>query len=319
MKASESLFEMQTPRITVGIPTLNRLKFLKEAVQSVLTQDYPELEVVIAQDSGASGIDDEISQWALATAKQDSRIVYFAHEAPVGLAGNWNSIVRRATGEFTMLIGDDDRLLSSCLRILTQPIQSCHVDVVFANHWVIDGMGNRLAAETDLFTSQYGRTKLKEGIQEDPFIVVWTNSIPMSSSIVRTSLLQDFKFREDLNCPELECFARLANGGGRFAFVSNRVSEYRTYGESETSKGLTLEKLFWYLESIPVPKSAQTAKKAFMKSILPGTLAREMRAGNYRGVRALAQSGHLGVGYLCKHPKLAAMVALATLQYIVSH
>ena len=305
---------MSGPKVTIGIPTVNRLGFLREAVLSARTQGHGDIEVLVSRDGTADPAGPEIAEFVGKVAAEDGRVVYVQQPSRLGLAGNWNAIARRATGEYTMIMGDDDRLLPSCVETLVATAAALDADVVFSDHWVIDSEGGRLLSETDRCSDRYGRTRLQEGLLAAAHSVVWRNSIPMSASLVRTEWLRKLGFRPDLNCPELEFFARAANAGARFAFVKQRLVEYRSHAMSETSAGLTLESLFTHLAPIPVPDPVAAQKASLLKALLPAALAREWRRGNWAGIRALARSGYIDGPLLARNPKVVGLLLLSWLR-----
>src|SRR5678815_4683061 len=214
--------------VTIGIPTFLRFGYLQESVYSALGQVHSEIEVLISDD----GTDPRIREWSEGLARADSRVRYQRTAGRVGLAGNWNAIGSSARGELTAIIGDDYRLLPTFVSSLLELER--HSDVVFGNVFLIDGGGERLGAESMRHTRAYGRDRLAVGLLPDPAAVVWANSVPMTGSLIRTARLRALRFREELNPPELEFFARLAAGGGRFSFCGEYVSEYRVHPGSET-------------------------------------------------------------------------------------
>ena len=47
-------------RVTVAIPTFNRKLFLKEALESVLAQDYSNVEIVVSDNASTDGTEDVV-------------------------------------------------------------------------------------------------------------------------------------------------------------------------------------------------------------------------------------------------------------------
>ena len=130
---------MQTPRVSICIPTVDRLPYLRESVASAQSQSLRALEILIGDD----GDSDELRMWALGAAAADERVRYLKTPRRLGLAGNWNFLAELATGEFLTIIGDDDRLLPEFAERLLHETTN-EVAVVFSNHYVIDGTGRRL-------------------------------------------------------------------------------------------------------------------------------------------------------------------------------
>lgn len=88
--------------VSVVIPTRNRAAMLQRAVQSVLAQTYPHLEVVIVDDAS----NDETKN--VVRVFQDSRVRYIRHEVNRGGSAARNTGVCSATGEYIAFLDDDD-------------------------------------------------------------------------------------------------------------------------------------------------------------------------------------------------------------------
>ncbi|MBW4488033.1 MAG: glycosyltransferase [Trichocoleus desertorum ATA4-8-CV12] len=255
------------PLVTIAIPTYSRLSYLKEAVASALAQTYSNVEVLISQDPRPDGLDESINTWSEALANQNSKVRYRFNTYNLGLAGNWNALADAAEGEYLVIPGDDDRLLPNFTELMVNAINS-DINLAFANHYIINSQGVRLESESYQYTQHYHRDVLLPGEVQYPEVLIWQNSIPMSASLIRTQDVQKLRFKEDLNTPEIELFIRLAQAGGRFAFVPHYVSEYRVHERSATRAGLRIEKLVSYLLTIPVHPTIEPYKEELLSSFM---------------------------------------------------
>jgi glycosyltransferase involved in cell wall biosynthesis len=256
--------------VSIAIPTFNRLDYLKEAVASALAQTYERVEVLIGDD----GREEAIRAWGEEIARRDARVRYRRNPYNLGLAGNWNALADAARGEFLVIIGDDDRLLPEFVETLIDVIQSTAAQVAFSNHYLIDDQGSRLEALSRQCTERYRRDQLPAGEVRDAALCVWQNSVPMSAALMRRREIQRLRFKEDLNTPEIELFARLAQESGRFAFTPAYLSEYRTHTRSATTKGLQSERLVKYLAAIPVSRAVEPYKRELMSGLLVDAVSR---------------------------------------------
>lgn len=263
------------PLVSIAIPTVDRLDYLKEAVRSALAQSYEHVEVLIGNDGPTA----EIEEWSRGIAADDRRVRYQRSQSRLGLAGNWNALADAAQGEFLIIIGDDDRLLPNFVERLMEVIPPS-VQVAFSNHYLIDSEGVRLEAESRQLTSRYHRDELSAGEIINPARWVWQNSVPMSAAMVRTQVVQRLRFKEDLNTPEIEFFVRLAQEGGHFFFTPEYLAEYRVHNKSATGAGLRGETLVKYLAPICVAPDVEPYKREFMASLLVNTVTRCLRQGN---------------------------------------
>jgi len=99
-------------RVTVAIPTLNRSEMLMRAVRSALEQTYGDVEVIVSDDAST---DDTLQRLSEIT---DARMRVFRREKRLGLAGNFDFCLRQATGEFFLLLGNDDILTPRAIELL---------------------------------------------------------------------------------------------------------------------------------------------------------------------------------------------------------
>lgn len=273
------------PLVTIAIPTFSRVHYLKEAVESALSQTYENIEVIIGDDGQAQSI----QVWSEGIASREPKIRYQRNESNLGLAGNWNALADAARGEFLVIIGDDDRLLPDSVSKLVDAILPDR-SAAFSNLHLIDSDGNRMETETIQHTRFYNRDILPAGEIANAEAVVWQNSVPISAALVRTSDVRRLRFKEDLNTPEIELFIRLAQEQGRFVFVSDYLCEYRVHPHSETAIGLRGERLAEYLLKIPVAADIEPYKREFMASLLINSVSRCLKHGEWRRARRLLNS-----------------------------
>ncbi len=90
------------PLVSVIVPTYNRPEMLKRAVESVLSQTYPSIEIVVVNDAG----DD--AEHIIRALNTRSDIFYIRHAANRGLAAARNTGIRAAHGKYIAYLDDDD-------------------------------------------------------------------------------------------------------------------------------------------------------------------------------------------------------------------
>jgi glycosyltransferase involved in cell wall biosynthesis len=277
------------PLVTIGIPTYRRLEYLKEAVVSALAQTYRPIEILISQDPTPNGPDEALHTWCQQLLHEKPEVRYQLNDHNLGLAGNWNAITDAASGEYLMIIGDDDRLRPDCIATL---VQLAHPDgaVAFSNHYIIDSLGKVLEEESKRTTSSYSRDALAEGEVNDPEHYAWLNGIPMSASLVRTDIVRRLRFKEELNTPELELFVRMASESLHFRFTPAYLAEYRVHAQAATAAGLRTEKLVLRLLDYPVQPANAPAKHALLSPMLINAVGRCLLDGDVLTARRMIHS-----------------------------
>ena len=93
-------------KFSVGIPAYKG-KYLKECVESILSQVYADFELIIVNDASPENLDKIICGFT------DKRIRYYKNErnfGAVNVVDNWNKCLSYAVGEYFVLMGDDDTM-----------------------------------------------------------------------------------------------------------------------------------------------------------------------------------------------------------------
>ncbi|HEY0967242.1 MAG TPA: glycosyltransferase family 2 protein [Opitutaceae bacterium] len=112
---------MPAPLISVLIPSYNRPELLVPTIESVLAQSHCDFEVIVSDDASPRGA--EIAA-ALSRFSADARFRLILQPKNLGWSDNRNALLAQATGEFVMLVGDDDLLPANALARLSRHISS---------------------------------------------------------------------------------------------------------------------------------------------------------------------------------------------------
>lgn len=94
----------QNTLISIGMPIYNGEPFLEKAVRSILAQDYPHLEIIISNDNST----DNSLKILQKLAAKDKRIRLFNQTTNLGLAANYNFVLKQAKGTYFMWAAQDD-------------------------------------------------------------------------------------------------------------------------------------------------------------------------------------------------------------------
>jgi glycosyltransferase involved in cell wall biosynthesis len=91
-------------RFSIVIPTHNRLGLLRDAVGSVLRQEFTDFELIVFDNAST----DDLKQFV--ESLHDPRVRYHRSERFLPVTDSWNSALDLATGKYVVLLGDDDGL-----------------------------------------------------------------------------------------------------------------------------------------------------------------------------------------------------------------
>lgn len=98
-------------KFSITIPCFKH-QFLSEAIESVLNQSCQDFELILVNDASPFPIDDVVEQY------NDTRIKYIKNKENCGaynVVNNWNICLQHASGDFIIMMGDDDCLTKNCL------------------------------------------------------------------------------------------------------------------------------------------------------------------------------------------------------------
>lgn len=142
-------------RFSVAIPAY-KPQYLKEAVESVLSQTNPDWELVIVDDCSPSDLRSIVSPYL-----KDSRIRFYRNDKNFGafdVIDNWNRSLDYCSGDYIICMGDDDKLMPACLDDLeslitkypSQGVYHIQTEIIDSSGTVIERLASRPEFESSL-------------------------------------------------------------------------------------------------------------------------------------------------------------------------
>jgi glycosyltransferase involved in cell wall biosynthesis len=165
------------PRISVVMPTYNGERFLRPAIESILSQTFRDFELIAIDDGSTDGTAAILREFA----DRDDRVTLLSNERNLGIAGATNRGLAAARGEFVALHDHDDISLPHRFQTEIDFLRS-HADltVVGSAATLIDENG-----------SQYAEFPLPcDEIDIKWRLLFWGDAFHYTSLMVRRSALQ---------------------------------------------------------------------------------------------------------------------------------
>lgn len=219
------------PKVSVCIPTYNRVELLPQAIESVLRQTYSDFELLVCDDGST---DDTLELMAKLS---DPRVRYIRHDRNIGKSNNMRSGFEAAIGDYFIKFDDDDRLTSDFLKRTVAILdKNSAVDFVGTDHWIIDIHNRRDRDRTQRNSRQWGRSELGAGIVDNLLEVVFVKqSFQIGATLFRRSALEAVGFMLPglQNCEDNDLFVRLALAGKQGYYLPELLMEYRVHAEQE--------------------------------------------------------------------------------------
>jgi len=214
------------PRISICIPTHNTARYLPQAIESVLSQDFADFELVICDNAST----DETPE--ICRRYDDPRIRYVRFEELANQAGNFNRCIEEARGEFVTLLHADDYFVAGFLTDRARRLgDNPELGFVFGAVQVVDADGAILSINSRWKEDRsFRRGELFELLLSGCLIS------PPSLMVRRASIQTAGLFRTDLTWGhDWEWTLRLAQQNAAY-FVSEPLSAYREHDASGTAE-----------------------------------------------------------------------------------
>jgi glycosyltransferase involved in cell wall biosynthesis len=223
--------------ISVVIPTYNRADLLGEAIDSVLAQNWPALEVVVVDDGSVDRTPEVLGAYG-----DQVRVI---RQENAGESSARNAGIRAARHELIGLLDSDNRWLRGKLeRQMGLFEEDLPPDFTFTGYTRFGDVPHADVLLEDWEATQgQALEQLLAGCRINTSTVIAT----------RSSLIAAGLFDETLRCAEdYDLWLRMALQGSRIAYLPEALTEYRIHGEAlsadatlvNTSTEQVLERLF---------------------------------------------------------------------------
>lgn len=151
---------MHTPLVTVAIPAYNHAPFIAQAIESVLSQDVPSLEVLVIDDAST----DATADIAEAIAARDPRVRVIRHPRNLGPGGASEEYVKYGRGEYLATLPSDDMFAPGKLKAQLEYL-STHpeIDMVGTGVMFIDEAGEPITHQSHFAASLFSTRNRTHG------------------------------------------------------------------------------------------------------------------------------------------------------------
>lgn len=95
---------MNTPLVSIIIPSYNRPHYLRRALKSALNQTYQNIEIIVIDDNSTKDL------YSIVQDFNDKRLSYYRNEENKGATYSRNKGIDLSKGEFINFLDDDDKL-----------------------------------------------------------------------------------------------------------------------------------------------------------------------------------------------------------------
>ncbi|MEI7611256.1 MAG: glycosyltransferase family 2 protein [Betaproteobacteria bacterium] len=121
------------------IPLYNHERFINRALDSLLSSDCSQIELIIADDFSSDQSLSMAKTWLEQHQDKFFRTVLIANERNLGITANLNNMIEQASGEFISALASDDMLAKHSIDNQKRQLMcNASIDFVFVNCAIID-------------------------------------------------------------------------------------------------------------------------------------------------------------------------------------
>jgi glycosyltransferase involved in cell wall biosynthesis len=212
---------MNNPTISIVTPTYNQGQYIEETIQSVLDQNYPNLEYIII-DGGSTDNTVEIIK------KYEKHLTYWESQPDKGQAHAINKGLKHCTGEIFNWLNSDDYLAPGALQAIANAFDNSNADAV---------AGQTIYFEKNKFQEpeQLANLGAKKLIRWDKGVVFIQPGIWMKKDLVQQcgSIDEQFHFAFDW-----DLIIRYLHCSPKVKYINQPLVNFRLHDESKTVSSL---------------------------------------------------------------------------------
>lgn len=209
---------MAAPILSVIVPFYNVEPFIGKCLESIIRQDFQDMEILLVDDRGSDGSRRIADEYAA----KDSRIRIIEHPRNLGLSAARNTGITQAAGEWITLVDSDDFIAEDCYSSLYRLCVEHDADVVSSQHldFVDEAEVDGKDAPETITTCSGKDAVIRLMYQDGDEATVW-------SRFYRKSLWEGVQFPDGLFYEDLLTLWRVMLKAEKTALSSRELYYYR--------------------------------------------------------------------------------------------
>lgn len=228
------------PLVSIIIPFYNHNHFIRQTLDSILQDTYPNKEIVIINDGSPDPDDSNITNWI--NINKDKIAINYIKRENKGVTKTLNELIRVAKGEYIAVIGSDDYFINNTLADRVKLLQeNPHKMMVIGDAIVVDSDDN-IIHQSSNFEFHHGKKEnyFDDNLLKHEIIRNWSVAGPVSMMDRKIFELIGY-YDENLTVEDWDFYLR-AVAKDLIMFLDKQVAAYRLHGNNTISNPTTLVK-----------------------------------------------------------------------------
>jgi len=211
---------IEKPLVSIALCTYNGERFLRKQLDSLLVQDYVNIEIIAVDDCSSDRTWNILRYYA----RRDKRLKIHQNAQNLGYSGNFEKAIKLCTGDFISLADQDDIWEKNKIRILMKSIKDCVM--VYHDSNFIDENDKRIGP-----VNMSSRHRMYDGESCLPLIL--TNCVSGHATLFKRELVK-YIFPFARNYYHDWWISYVAFNIGKVKFINRVLVHYRQHEDSIT-------------------------------------------------------------------------------------
>lgn len=243
------------PLVSVVMPNYNGERFVEDAIKSVLSQTYDNIEIIVVDDCSRDNSPEIIEK----IAKQDERVHLFRNKTNCGVSQTRNRGIQLASGRYIALLDNDDLWEKDKVERQLH-LASKGYKIVYCSYDFIDENGNAIKKPFIVPPSTNFNKMLSSSV------------ISCSSAFIEAQLLKEHLFRTDFYHEDYLLWMELLQVVDRAVGDQKVLMHYRQVAGSRSSSKRQVAKERWRIYREALKLNPLISCMAFVRYAIKGIL-----------------------------------------------
>lgn len=208
---------MDKPLVSVIIPCYNSEKYIKKAIQSVIDQDYSNIEIIVVDDCSRD------ETYSIVKSINSDKLKILRNKVNQGVSYSRNLGISIAKGEWIAFLDSDDYWDENKIKLQMEEALETKTDFIFCSTAYIN--------EFDMKSSYILKVPYKISYKS----LLKQNKISCSSVLIKKKLVLQYKMEDDLLHEDYYCWLRILENGKKAIGIDKPLLFYRLTSDGKSS------------------------------------------------------------------------------------
>ncbi|MDR0723948.1 MAG: glycosyltransferase [Endomicrobium sp.] len=237
----ENLDYLNMPKISIIIPIYNVEKYIKQCLESIISQSLKDIEILCIDDCGTDSSIKIVESFA----KKDSRIKIIQLDKNKGLGAARNVGIKNSNGKYIIFVDSDDYIDPNLLEIAYAKIEKLQLDSVWYNVKLFNDTKKSFTKDNYFLKTSAGILNITPN-NINKFTVIACNKIYRTSVIKKNNIM----FSENILFEDLEFYYKFFTKSKETYFINKHLYIYRLRPNSILSSKKNREDIFKAIKNV---------------------------------------------------------------------